>query len=77
LMNSSFVVEQADFLVERIVRDVGADDPAREVRRCFELLLQREPSAAELSACVEVVQEAGLAVVARTLINSNEFAFQP
>ena len=77
LMNSPFVVEQADFLVERVVRDVGADDPAREVRRCFELLLQREPSAAELSACVEVVQKAGLAVVARTLINSNEFAFQP
>ena len=47
------------------------------VRRCFELLLARQPDADELSACVEVAKDNGLAIVCRSLINSNEFAFLP
>ena len=77
LMNSDFVVEQSKFLAERAKKEADVDDPAAQVRRCFQLLLSRQPTDAELTACVAVVKESGLPIVARTLINSNEFAFLP
>ena len=77
LMNSDFVVEQSEFLAERAKKDANADAPDAQVRRCFQLLLTRQPTDAELTACVAVVKESGLPIVARTLINSNEFAFLP
>ncbi|MDI1315634.1 DUF1553 domain-containing protein, partial [Prosthecobacter sp.] len=76
LMNSDFVVEQSAFIAERAQREAGKE-PAAAVRRVFELLLTRAPSADELSACVAVAQSSGLNIVCRTLINSNEFAFLP
>ena len=63
LMNSDFVVEQSKLIAER-----GGD-----VEGVFRLLLNREPSADELSAC----EGLELTLVARSLINSNEFAFLP
>ena len=77
LMNSDFVVEQSEFLAERAKKDANVDAPEAQVRRCFQLLLSRQPTDAELTACVAVVKESGLPIVARTLINSNEFAFLP
>ncbi len=72
LMNSDFVVEQSSFIAGRARREAGGDEVAR-VARVFELLLARDPTADELEACAEVALE----LVARSLINSNEFAFLP
>jgi hypothetical protein len=47
------------------------------VRRCFDLLLTRQPERGELAAAVEIAKERGLHVVCRSLINANEFAFLP
>jgi mono/diheme cytochrome c family protein len=71
LMNSDFVVEQSRFLAERARRETK--DAASAVRRAFELLLTRGPSADELAAC----QGLELELVCRSLINSNEYAFLP
>ncbi len=72
LMNSNFVVEQSTFIAERAKQEAGAEKPA-QVRRAFELLLTRKPSEDELNACLDI----DLALVCRSLINSNEFAFLP
>lgn len=72
LMNSSFVIEQAGFIAERAIADVGEDREA-QVRRVFELLLSRDPDAEELKAGMEV----DLKLLSRTLINTNEFSFLP
>lgn len=77
LMNSDFVVEQSEYVAQRAARDTSANDSEAQVRRCFQLLLGRRPSDDELSACLAVVKESGLAIVCRTLINSNELAFLP
>lgn len=77
LMNSDFAVEQSVLLAQRAVQETSPDDFQAQVRRCFQLLLNRQPSPAELAACVEVARQAGLHIVCRTLINSNEFAFLP
>ena len=71
------VVEQSKFLAERATSEAGDGGVEGAVRRCFELLLTRQPEADELAACVEVAGNAGLEIVCRSLINSNEFAFLP
>ncbi|MDE0821140.1 MAG: DUF1549 and DUF1553 domain-containing protein, partial [Opitutales bacterium] len=77
LMNSEFVVNQAALLAERAQEEVGKKGLSAKVRRCFELLLSRQPDDAELKACLQVAKDRGLPVVCRALINSNEFAFLP
>ena len=77
LMNSDFVVEQSALIAERAKKELVGCGTAVLVRRCFSLLLGRQPDAAELMACVQVAKARGLPVVCRALINSNEFAFLP
>ena len=72
LMNSPFVVQQSQFVAERAAKEAGADRGA-QLERVFELLLGRSPTPAEVDACGGVE----LALVCRSLINSNEFAFLP
>ena len=74
LMNSDFVMEQAERIAERARRD--SDEGADVVGRCFELILGREPDAIERAACAQLAKE-DLTLVCRALINSNEFAFLP
>ena len=77
LMNSDFVVSQAALLAERAQKEAGNKGLAAVVRRCFSLLLARQPVATEMKACLQVAKERGLPIVCRALINSNEFAFLP
>jgi hypothetical protein len=76
-MNSDFVVEQSEFIAQRALQEAGRNNLAAAVQRCFQLLLTREPDADELAASLEVAKAAGLPLVCRSLINSNEFAFLP
>lgn len=75
LMNSPFVVEQSAFIAERAEKEAGKG--ASAVKRCFELLLGRQPQGDELKSCLAVSKSRGLNFVARALINSNEFAYIP
>ena len=77
LMNSDFVVDQSKRLSERAMREAGKDNLSGAVNRCFELLLSRKPSKDERQAALKVAEKHGLAIVCRSLINSNEFAFLP
>jgi len=72
LMNSDFVVEQSAFVAERAKKEAG-DDREAQISRAFELLLTRKPTEDELTACADI----DLALVCRSLINSNEYAFLP
>lgn len=72
LLNSPFVVEQSGFIAERAKREAG-DEESAQIARVFQLLLNRSPDGDELEACEGV----DLVLVARSLINSNEFAFLP
>lgn len=77
LLNSPFVREQAEQLANRVKEETSRNDAEAQIRRSFQILLNREPDSEELAACKEVVKETSLALVCRTLINSNEFAFLP
>ncbi|MEM7699357.1 MAG: DUF1553 domain-containing protein, partial [Verrucomicrobiota bacterium] len=77
LMNSPFVVEQADFVAKRAESEAKDDSLGSAVDRAFELLLGRQPSGDERSMAVEAAEQTSLAVICRSIINSNEFAFLP
>ena len=76
LMNSNFVINQAKQIADRATKFARGDE-TQAVKRCFQLLLGREPDAQELEACLVVAKQDGLLLVCRALINSNEFAFLP
>ena len=73
LMNSDFVVEQSKFVAERAQKESEGSGLKAAVRRCFALLLTRQPDADELATAVQVAEKQGLHVVCRGLINANEF----
>jgi mono/diheme cytochrome c family protein len=77
LMNSDFVVEQAQFIAERAAKEAGEGNVEGAIRRAFALLLTRQPDRDEFVAAVDIAKERGLHVVCRGLINANEFAFLP
>ncbi len=77
LMNSDFVVEQAEHIAARAKKEAGDGNLNGAIRRAFALLLTRQPDRDELATAVEIAQTRGLHVVCRGLINANEFAFLP
>ncbi|HEY6169277.1 MAG TPA: DUF1553 domain-containing protein [Verrucomicrobiae bacterium] len=72
LLNSPFATQQAGYLAERLEKDAGKD-VAAQVRRAFQLVFSRAPSADEAIAATKLVTEHGLKVFCRALFNSNEF----
>ncbi|MEE3198615.1 MAG: DUF1553 domain-containing protein, partial [Planctomycetota bacterium] len=76
LLNSDFVIAQAQRIAARATKDAGGKLETA-VTRCFQLLLCRGPDQDELKASLALAQNNKLALVCRALLNSNEFAFIP
>ncbi len=76
LMNSPFVVDQAEHLAQRAKEEAG-NSLSDSVTRAFELIFTRKPNEDELKASMIVANDRGLEIVCRALMNSNEFAFLP
>jgi len=76
LLNSRFTLTESAAFATRIKSEVGEDIPA-QVRRCYEIALNREPSAEEQKQAEPVVTKFGLETLCRVLFNSNEFLFWP
>ncbi len=74
LLNSGFILQQSRFLAERLEKEAGSDINA-QVRRAFALAFQREADRAETEAAAKLVQDQGLAVFCRALLNANEFVY--
>jgi hypothetical protein len=74
LLNSPLAVEAARALAERVEREVGKE-PEDQVRRAFELTLQRGPDNFEAKACNRLLVERSLVELCRALLNINEYAY--
>jgi hypothetical protein len=70
LLNSSFVFQMSDALVERWTQ-AGASDAA--IVGMFQSVLLRDPTSEEMLQAQGLVAEHGLRALARALWNSNEF----
>ncbi|MBL8892428.1 MAG: PSD1 domain-containing protein [Planctomycetaceae bacterium] len=76
LLNSPFVVEQAEALATRIVNEVG-QVPEAQIERLWQHCFSRMPSANELAAADSLIGRHGLSSVCRAVLNSNEFLHLP
>ena len=76
LLNSRFVVQQAELFVERLERECEGTGGKR-IERAFELCFGRSADEQELALAGEFVAEHGLVQFARALFNANEFVFIP
>jgi hypothetical protein len=74
LLNSRFLIQQADFFAERLRQEAG-DEPAAQVKRAFWLAFQRPATEEELAAGMRLVQDHGLPALCRALFNANEFLY--
>jgi hypothetical protein len=75
LLNSGFMMQQAEFLAKRLETEAGGEVKA-QARRAFELAFQRDASRAEVNAAAALIREHGLVVFCRALFNANEFVYQ-
>ncbi len=76
LLNSRFILDQAELLSGRIRREAGPQH-APEVDRAFTLVLGRLPVDNERTAAGQLVAYFGLPALCRALFNANEFLFLP
>ncbi len=74
LLNSSFMMQQAEFFAARLEREAGKT-PDTQVRRAFALAFQREPDRKERDAGAKLLREQGASVFCRALLNANEFIY--
>jgi hypothetical protein len=74
LLNSRFVLGQAEALAERLRREAGQDLRA-QVGLAFRLAFGREATSEEREAAVTLVGGHGLAAFCRAIYNANEFLY--
>jgi len=75
LMNSQFMMEQSQFLAERLARE--SDDPVGRIQRAWELCFGRDPNESEIKLALQLIDSSGWQEFARAMLNANEFVFIP
>jgi hypothetical protein len=76
LFNSRFTLDESEALAARVKKESG-DGIAKQIRRAWQLALNRDPNADEIHDAEPAVRAHGLATLCRALFNSNEFLFLP
>ena len=76
LLNSRFVIQQAESFADRLRTEAGPD-PARQAERGFHLAFGRLPSILERDAAVKLIVSHGTPAFCRALYNANEFVYVP
>jgi hypothetical protein len=74
LLNSEFVLQQAQLMAERLKREQG-DDVAEQVRAAFALAFNREPTRDEIEVSSQFIKSQSLPLFCRALFNANEFIY--
>ena len=76
LLNSQFVLQQAELFAQRLEREGGTGAAAR-VQLAYRLCFGRPSTEEELHEALAFVDQHGLAAFCRALLNANEFLFVP
>ena len=71
LMNSKFMLKQCDIIAES-ANDTNTEE---SIRKLYLTVYNRQPSELELTVCLKMMQTEDLRILARALLNSNEFIF--
>lgn len=76
LLNSNFMLQQAERFAERLKLEASSDAEA-QVRRAFALTVSRDPDDIELRGALDLIDAQGLSAFCRAMLNANEFLFLP
>ena len=76
LLNSPFIMQQAEIFAERLKRDAG-DDAAAQVQHAFLLTMARAPDTEEQRWSMSLIKQHGAQAFCRAMLNANEFLFLP
>ena len=74
LMNHRFTMDMARFLAQRIENDAGPNR-TDQVHRAFMLAYGRAPASPERDAAITLIEQNGLLVFCRAILNSNELIY--
>ncbi len=74
LLNSAFVLDQANAFAERI-RRVAGNDRRRDVSVAWQVAFARKPTDEEAERAEAFMKDHGLEALARAILNSNEFLY--
>jgi len=74
LMNNSFVLRQAQYFADRVVKEAG-DEPAARITLAYCLAFGRPPEKDEIDRAGAIAKEHGLRAVCWALLNANEFVY--
>jgi hypothetical protein len=74
LLNSPFMQQQAELFAERVKREAGVSLEQR-VAQAFRLALGRTPDPEEIAAADALVQDHGLVVFCKALLNASELLY--
>ena len=76
LLNSQFVLQQAELFAKRL-NDEAGDSAKKQIHRAYVLSFGRQPTDDEHIDASDFVEAHGLTMLCRALLNSNEFLFVP
>ena len=74
MLNSAFMLQQAELLQARLQRE-ASDSVDAQVTRAFRLLFGRIPSDDELASSLDFIGQHGMQAFCRAILNANEFIF--
>lgn len=75
LLNSNFVLQQAEIFAQRLEKEAGCRES--QAQRAWQLCFNRPPTKAETQDASSFIESAGMVQLARALLNANEFVFIP
>ena len=75
LLNSRFIMQQADLFAKRLQAD--SETIPQQIKQAWELCFQRPPTAEELTDSAAFIKREGIQQFTRAILNANEFVFIP
>ena len=75
LLNSQFVMQQADLFAKRLEKE--SETRPQQITRAWQLCFQRTPTDEELADSEEFIKQEGIQQFTRAMLNANEFVFIP
>jgi Protein of unknown function (DUF1553) len=75
LLNTPFLLDQARFFAERLIRQAGDTNINAQVEQAFELAFGRSPKQQEAVAARDLIKQHGLVIFCRAMLNANEFLY--
>lgn len=73
LLNSTFVLHQAEFLAQRLKSE--SEEPGQLIEKSYNLCFGRSPTQREMQLASLMLEQLGTTQYCRVLLNSNEFVF--